>query len=165
KCNQQIGTIGNPPVDRARPDMRHHGGAFFGNEFRGEVYEIKPNNPTQVQLGAMEVQDFYIPRLEAHDQANGITTPWRPGEHLLAPPRIRIPEFPFIVFKLSVPQGTGVVAYDPEADIEEAAKWGIAAFAITFFALTLKIDQPVPDEVPIPDPVPEPEPVPLPDAA
>jgi RHS repeat-associated protein len=164
KCNQWIGTLANPPVDRARPDMRHHGDGFFGSAFRGEVYEIKPNNPTQVALGFDEVQNFYIPRLDAHDQANGITTPWHPGTHLLAPPRMRIPEFPFIVFRLSIPV-EGVVAYDPEADIEEAAKWGIGAFAITFFALTLLIDTPVPKPEPVPEPVPEPEPVPLPDAA
>ena len=160
KCNQQIGTVGNLPIITARPDMRHHG----PGPYTGEVYEIKPNNPVQVALGFDEVQNYYIPLLEAHDWVNRKSTPWHPGTHLLAPPRIRIPEFPFIVFRLSIPV-EGVVAYDPEADIEEAAKWGIAAFAITFFALTLKIDTPVPTPEPVPEPIPEPEPVPLPDAA
>jgi hypothetical protein len=71
-----------------------------------------------------------------------------------------IPEFPFIVFNLSIPI-EGVTAYDAKPDYEKAAKLGIAAAALTFLILT--VNQAPPTEIPEPtNPIPDAEPVPQP---
>jgi RHS repeat-associated protein len=143
-CNQAIGTIGNPPPDYGRPDCRHPGPI---SPFTGEVYEFKSSDPDQIAQGMEEVDDYII-RLTAHSP----NVPWHPGLVLLAPPQIRVPGFPFIVFNLSIAE-PGVLVYDPQPDYLEAAKLGIAAFALTMLILLLKT---APEPPPLPAPIPQP---------
>ncbi len=115
--------------------------------FTGEVYEIKSSDPSQVAEGEQEVLTYYIPRLLVHSPSIA----WHPGATLLAPSNLRIPQFPYLIFHLSVPV-PGVISYDPQPDYEEAARLGITAAILTFIILTIK-------EAPpgrLPEPIPQP---------
>jgi hypothetical protein len=135
-------------VDYGRPDCYHPGSYFpyAPSPFTGDVYEIKSSDPDQVALGIEEVDDYII-RLTAHNPK----IPWHPGLTLLAPPQIRVPGFPYVVFNLQIEE-PGVLTYDPEPDYLEAAKVGVTAFALTLILLLLK--EPLPD--PVPEPIPQP---------
>ena len=139
--NRQIGTVGNPPVNRGRPDARHHGPGIF----TGEVYEFK--SIAEAGVGLVEVTD-YIAGLSAHDPL----IPWHGGMNILAPNPLRVPEFPFIVFRLSIPF-PGVLVYSPEPDWVRAAQLSVSVFTVTLLLLLLR-NAPSPGPRPFPQPVP-----------
>jgi hypothetical protein len=105
----------------------------------------------------VEVND-YIAALYAHDAANGMSTPWHGGTNILCPNPLRVPEFPFIKFRMSIPY-PGVLIYTPEPDYEEAAKLAVSVFTVMLVLLILR-NAATPAK-----PMPQPQPVPLPAAA
>jgi RHS repeat-associated protein len=137
--NRQIGTVGNPPRMTGRPDARHHGPGLF----TGEVYEFK--SVAETARGIIEVTD-YIADLAIHDP--GI--PWHGGLSILAPNPLRVPEFPFILFRLSIPF-PGVLVYDPMPDWLKAAELSVSVFTVLLLVILLKN---VPKPGPLPEPVP-----------
>jgi hypothetical protein len=122
-----------------RPDARHHGPGLF----TGEVYEFK--SVAETARGIIEVTD-YIADLAIHDP--GI--PWHGGLSILAPNPLRVPEFPFILFRLSIPF-PGVLVYDPMPDWLKAAELSVSVFTVLLLVILLKN---VPKPGPLPEPVP-----------
>jgi hypothetical protein len=143
KCNRWIATSKNPPMDRHRPDCRHHG----PGPFMGQVYEIKSSR--EVVLGGNTVRDYIITLKKRYP-----SVPWHPGTILLAPPVVKIPKFPAMNFYLAIPE-PGVITYEASPDYVLAAQVGIAAAAVTLMALMLNagakglvdIGRPVPQPV------------------
>jgi len=127
KCNKWIGTTANPPIDPLRPDCR--------DEVTGEVYEIKSSDPGQMMDGLNDLYGKYIPHLIAHSPH----IPWHPGSrNLVVPPELRLFEFPYIVFRISVPE-PGLIIYDPQPDYLKAAEIGAIAAVMTLMALSLRM--------------------------
>jgi RHS repeat-associated protein len=145
RCNAWIATSANPPIDRQRPDCRHHG----PGPFSGDVYEIKPIG--LLADGVAEVA-YYIAILATRYPG----VPWHEGLALLAPTPLRVPEFPYILFDLALP-APGVITYSPRPDYLEALKLGLSVFAVIIIILLLRSGvqniRPAPG---IPRPVPAP---------
>lgn len=144
KANRWIARSDNPPMDRRRPDLRHHGPGFYA----GQVYEIKSEKGVAegiIQLnGYIGVLNVRYPNIT-----------WHPGNVLLCPQILPKTALPFNYIRIHVRLAApGVIAYEPYPDYGEAAKVGVTAFALTFLILFLK--GVIPKLPPMPLPVPQP---------
>jgi hypothetical protein len=125
-CNRWIAKSNNAPVDRNRPDCRHHGPGLYA----GEVYEIKPIGA--VAEGVSDL-NYYLGILMARYPSVN----WHPGNNLLVqPPTLRIPELPFIAIDVALPL-PGVITYHVRPDYERAASYGLNAAVMTMMILWL----------------------------
>ncbi|HKV81571.1 MAG TPA: RHS repeat-associated core domain-containing protein [Candidatus Sulfotelmatobacter sp.] len=144
RCNQWIGTTANPPINKYRPNMYYPG---RGLPYEGEIYEIKSSDPGQMAEGLADLA-FYKGELSKRTPGIG----WRLGSYLLCPPKLRVPEFPFIEFYIEL-KAPGLVTYTPTPDTERALEAGAVASALQIFFLMESTEapaEPVPEEGPGP---------------
>jgi RHS repeat-associated protein len=145
-CNAWIAKSSNPPIDRHRPDIRHHG----PGPFTGEVYEIKPIG--ELAEGIIQLGD-YIATLSV--RYPGIN--WHPGfSYLKCPNVIKLPQFPFVNINVELIE-PGMIVYYATPDYTKAALVGLAVFALTLLILLINAGVPAislggafPKPVPVP---------------